>query len=251
MSEVLSLALLNFESLRIDTYPGRGIVIGLDELNENLVQIYWIMGRSENSRNRRFAKDDRTGKLWTEPADPSKVTDPSLIIYTAMREDSRFYAVSNGKQTDDIIDAYCGADINAHEAFHKAMFENKYEPDKPNFTPRISAVFYFNPEFQPALRYAEMSIIRKSRWCMEAEQHFYPFSEFEPGFGFCITTYDGLGDPLPAFSGSPYPLPLNGDIETITKKYWDILNPDNTVSLATKFINMKTGKSEIMVINKY
>ena len=244
--KMLKEALQNFRNLAGNDYPGRGIVFGESEDKKNIIQLYWIMGRSENSRNRIFEKNDY-GKIWTSPADPSKVKDPSLIIYTAMDSVSGLHAVSNGAQTDDIINAGDGLSINAKEAFREAMFKNQYEPDNPNFTPRISAVYFR----ESTLHYAEMSIIKKSPWSNDAEYHFYPISEFIPGIGLCVTTYDGPGDPLPAFSGVPYPLPLIGNIDDIMTVFWDALNPDNRISMAAKFIEIATGKSEIRIINAY
>jgi len=248
---LLEKAIKNLEILGKNRYPGRGFIFG--PVDEYLVIVYWIMGRSEGTRNRRFEKDEKTGRLWTEIADPSKLKegeDTSLLLYNAMREDSGLYVVSNGKQTDDVINAYCESHIHSEVAFRQAMFENEYEYDD-NFTPRISAAFYLNPAMQPAFRYAEMSIIKKLGPDKDIERSFYYLKNLLPGIGHCIHTYKGDGNPLPAFDGEPYPLPLNGDIETITRTYWDVLNFDNLVSLATKFINMETGKSEMRVINKY
>src|SRR3989344_9010106 len=123
----------NLFALSRNPYPGRGIITGLDETGEYLVQVYWIMGRSENSRNRVFGCDDG-GRLFTEPVDPSKVKDPKLIIYNAMRESAEYYVVSNGDQTDTVIDS-------TYADFSGALMELEYEPDAPNFTPRISGLW--------------------------------------------------------------------------------------------------------------
>lgn len=244
----------NFITLGENPYPGRGIVAGTDGTGMNLVQVYWIMGRSESSRNRKLAKDEKIGQLWTEVAFPEKLkegTDMSLLIYNAMREDCGFYAVSNGKQTDDIIDAYSRPSINANEAFRKGLSDYGFEPDWPHCTPRISSFFYLAPGPKPMIR-SEMSILRrKYPDSEEVERAFFSFPNLIPGVGFCIHTYDGPGDPLPSFNEEPYPVLLEGDIKTITERFWEALDPHNIVSLATKFIDTKTGQSKIVIVNKY
>jgi len=221
-------------------YPGRGIVVGLDETGQFLVQVYWIMGRSENSRNRVFGKDD-TGRVFTEAADPSKVKDPSLIIYNAMREAMPRYCwvVSNGHQTDPLVDS--------GESFALTMCRWSYEPDAPNFTPRISAASLWGPKDIPNVL---ISILRKSLWSDACDRHFYEINDLGKGFGYCIHTYRGDGDPLPAFQGEPYLLTLVGDIEGVANDYWEMLNPENRVSLAVKFIP-KSGLSKVVIRNKY
>lgn len=232
----------NLMRLGRNPYPGRGIVVGQDE-SGNIVQIYWIMGRSENSRNRVFAHDD-AGKLWTEPADPSKVKDPSLIIYTAMAEQEGVYAVSNGAQTQDAL--------NAFEDLRLLADEWSYEPDQPNFTPRITAVYESGCGLASRIlaRTAEFLILSKSPWCDETDySHFV--RELGSGYGYCITTYQGDGDPLPAFRGEPYLLPLVGSPMQIIDLYWESLNHDNRVAIALKLINPLTGESIITTINRY
>jgi hypothetical protein len=207
----------NLENLMTNSYPGRGIIVGLDQTGKYFIQAYWIMGRSANSRNRIF-KNDSDGKLWTEAADESKVKDPSLIFYNAMLEyPKHHYVVSNGDQTDTIMDAY---KVYSSQPFSEAMIDRKYEPDFPNFTPRISSAFWLSAEYKPLL---EIAILKRSE----------------------------CGDPLPAFTGDPYLLPLVGGIKAIRDFYWQILNPDNRVSLAVKFINIKNSRSKILVKNQY
>lgn len=236
----------NLEALISNSYPGRGIVIGMDETGKNLVQIYWIMGRSKNSRNRVFEADIEIGKLWTKAANPSEVADPSLIIYTAMLEQNGLYAVSNGSHTDPIIEDR--GNRTGPASFRRTMLQHNYEPDPPNFTPRISAICSLDYGVLP---YAEMSIIRKSSRGKDPDHSFFRITEFQPGIGFCITTYDGPGDPLPAFSKVPYPLPIAGNILGVSHHFWNILNEENKISLGVKFINIETGKSEVGFINKY
>lgn len=236
----------NLALLAENPYPGRGIIVGLDDTGKNMVQIYWIMGRSENSRNRIF-EHDKDGRLLTVPADPTKVKDPSLIIYNAMLESVenfhsyRAFVVSNGCQTNDIT-------LNHSDAvsFYHTMDKFIYEPDAPNFTPRISAISYREETF-----ITKMSILKRSSFGDGCDRAHYFFNQFEKGFGHCITTYDGDGDPLPSFSGVPYLLPLAGDIDQIAETMWDVLNEDNRISLAVKFIDVTNGESTIKVINKF
>ena len=230
----------NLEALRKNPYPGRGLIIGLDETGRSLVQVYWIMGRSANSRNRVFESDG--GRLWTTAADPSKVKDPSLIIYNAMRELAGLYIVTNGDQTDTIAQAcLAGGD------FRQALNTRVYEPDAPNFTPRISAICSLR-EGGP---FAELSVLKKSAFGDGCDRHLFRIEAFGAGLGHCVTTYMGDGDPLPAFAGEPYLLPLRGDIESVARTIWEALNEENRVSLAVKFIDAGDGRSSIHVVNKY
>ena len=250
MKENLSaLAGRNLRGLKVNTYPGRGIVVGKDLSGENIVQVYWIMGRSFNSRNRVFCSDV-SGRVWTEAADPAKVTDPSLIIYTAMREGGGLYVVSNGVQTDTAFEFMGGGQ---YDSFHKAMHLHQYEPDQPNFTPRISAAC----SLRPGNITAEMAILKKSPWEDGCDRYFYSFPIVHNGIGLCLTTYDGQGDPLPAFSRRPYPLPFYEDpekdygIADVADMYWQVLNEENRVSLAVKFINLESTRSQVKIINKF
>ena len=239
------LAKANLFNLGGNPYPGRAIVAGLDETGANLVQVYWIMGRSENSRNRIFSCEN--GRLFTEAADLSKVKDPSLIIYNAMREAEYLpgavaYIASNGDQTDTAVNF-----IREPHGFHEAMNRRQYEPDAPNFTPRITALSWWQYKGNAG---AQMSILRKSPWSDACDRHLYEFHGIGRGFGYCLTTYSGGGDPLPAFQGEPYLLPLLGNARLIAENFWDTLDPDNRVSLAVKFIP-KNGPSETVIKNKY
>lgn len=224
-------------------YPGRGIIVGRDETGNHLVQVYWIMGRSENSRNRVLSfKDDifEHGKLSTEPADPAKIKDPSLIIYNAMSEKDHVFVVSNGHQTKDVLFGICGG-----KKLISSLSKYTYEPDAPNFTPRITGVCNIRSDCTFGL-----AILRKSIWNDSCDRLCYYYEEIRKGFGFCITTYNGNGDPPPAFTGEPLLVPLSGDIDTIANTYWNLLNEKNRVSLAVKFISPSL-KSSIKVINKY
>lgn len=242
MKLLSTLAQANFLALSQNPYPGRGIVVGLDETAQYMIQVYWIMGRSENSRNRVF-KADSAGRLYTEAADPSKVKAPSLIIYNAMLEKGPYYVVSNGDQTDTVIDGF------DHEPFslELALGGRHYEPDAPNFTQRITAVSQLAEGGGQILA---MSILRKSRFGDRCNRITYELDSGS-GFGFCITTYSGDGDPLPPFCGDPLVMPLVGGMEKIAQAYWDALNEANRVSLAVKWVDVENGHSRIYVINKY
>jgi len=221
-----------------NSYPGRGIVVGLDETGEYMIQIYWIMGRSEGSRNRVLSCDD--GRVFTEAADPSKMKDPSLLIYNAMRESGTQYVVSNGVQTDDIVRA-------GPANFAAALYEYAYESDVPICTPRISATAWWSSQGQPRVN---MSILRRSRWDLQCDRNFYEIRGFGAGFGFCMTTYASDGNPPPPFRGEPYLVPLPGKFCQIADMYWESLDTKNRVALAVKFASQK-GCSEIAIINEY
>lgn len=247
---------INRGILANNPYPGRGIIVGLDETGNNLVQVYWIMGRSPNSRNRVFGYDEKEGRLFTEAADPSQVKDPSLIIYNAMREKSfegKSYLsiVSNGAQTDTVMDCPSGRRINDLPV---NMSSWVYEPDAPNFTPRITAVSMWMKYTSREAPLFQISILRKSIWSDACDRHLYEFDGVGPGFGYCVTTYSFMsycnGGPLPSFHGEPYLLPLHGDSDLIADIYWDMLDSDNRVSLAVKLIPRR-GPSHIAIINKF
>lgn len=226
----------NLLALSQNPYPGRGIIVGMDETGEYLVQVYWIMGRSENSRNRIFVIEEG-GILKTAPFDPTKVKDPRLIIYTAMAETLTHYAVSNGAQTLESFSL---------DGLHSSLKNWEYEPDHPNYTPRISAVI--EPRvWGPSI--AELSILKRSPFSDECNRYLYKLDISNPGLGYCITTYNGDGDPLPSFTGDPYLLPLVGGRERIAHEIWNSLNKENRISLAVKFIEIKTHDSWITVKN--
>ncbi|MHB8903988.1 MAG: IMP cyclohydrolase [Patescibacteria group bacterium] len=235
------LAQENLLKLKNNPYPGRGIIVGMDETGKYLVQVYWIMGRSENSRNRIFVvdDDDSHGTLKTAAADPAKVKDPSLIIYTAMYETLTRYAVSNGHQTGSAL---------AKRGLKAAMESWQYEPDSPNFTPRITAVM--RPRAWEK-QIAEISILKKSQFSDACQRDLYVVPISTPGLGYCVTTYSGDGNPLPSFEGNPYLLPLTGGIYGVTQTIWDVLNEENRVSLAVKFIEIETRETFIEIVNKY
>ncbi|HUX35535.1 MAG TPA: IMP cyclohydrolase [Candidatus Paceibacterota bacterium] len=237
-------AKINLSRLVDNPYPGRGLIVGREKSGKKLVQVYWIMGRSENSRNRVFSSDK--GRVFTEAADPAKVNDPSLIIYNAMQEFSlvhKHYVVSNGAQTDGVVESLGGPPY-----LNCALSRWSHEPDEPNYTPRITALTSIG-RFGS---FIQMSIIRKSVFDGRSDHAMYEYQSIAPGFGFCLTTYSGDGNPLPAFRGEPLLMPLEGGIEEIAGTYWGALNEGNRVSLVVKIIeDTPDAKSSVRIINKY
>lgn len=220
-------------------YVGRGIVIGKSEDGKNAVSAYFIMGRSANSRNRVFTiKDDA---VYTEPFDASKVEDPSLIIYAAVRSIDNKLIVTNGDQTDTIYDG-----IAAGKSMSEALTVREFEPDAPNLTPRISGVLTFADE---DFTY-EMSILKSA----DAEGSAcarYTFSYPSiPGLGHFIHTYVTDGNPLPTFQGEPERTAIPADIDEFTNEIWNNLDEDNKISLYVRYTDLETGKQDVRLINK-
>ena len=218
------------EHISNNSYPGRGIVLGQNH-DGVWIAIYWIMGRSDNSRNRIFTHKDNV--LSTEAANPSLVKDPSLIIYNAMRGIGHNIIVSNGSQTDVIYDK-----LMLGSSFLASLEHEKYEPDAPNYTPRISGYIDRN------VGSVSLSIIKRNH-TGNTDYHFYRYSNIPLGIGYCITTYTSDGDPLPSFQGEPILLPLNGNADEIADTYWNELDKDNRISLGLRFNNI------VKIINKY
>lgn len=238
--DIKATARANMQSLRSNEYPGRGIVIGQTPNGERLVQVYWIMGRSENSRNRVFVRDGDL--VRTAPFDESKVEDPSLIIYNCIRKLQHTHIVSNGDQTDTIHEG-----LRNSRSFEESLYTRTFEPDAPNYTPRIAGVIDLNDS-----THAYKLAILKTLDGVETRpaRHIFNFGNFIPGIGHYIATYDGNGDPLPSFSGEPRALPLGDDIDEVLTTYWQALDPDNKVSLLVKFIDPDSNESDIRIANK-
>ena len=234
---IKDLAALNYSRhISENAYPGRGIVLGRNHENSWIV-IYWIMGRSSNSRNRIFTYEN--GILRTEAADSSMVEDPSLIIYNAMRDLGDYIVVSNGKHTDTICKG-----LEDGKSFYTALHSVKHEPDAPNYTPRISGII------QRKEGAMSLSIISKSDFSNEQSEHcFYRYTDIFPGYGYCLTTYLGDGNPLPSFKGDPVMVPLQGNAEKIANFYWQELNQDNRISLAVRELT-QTGEDQLKIINR-
>ncbi len=230
---------MDLESLKNNSYPCRGIIMGLDETGTQAIQVYWLMGRSKNSRNRIIIK--KGDNIRTQAFDSSKTEDPSLIIYNVMMNVESQHIVSNGDQTDTIA-----MFLREGRTFTEALETKDYEPDNPNFTPRISGMITVkqNPSFL-------LSIIRQGSDGKTIRKVFDKTKEVQPGFGFCIHTYLNDGNPLPSFDKEPYKVSLIGNIEQIARTYWDLLNKENRVSLVVKGIDLETGNVDYASENKY
>ena len=227
------------ELIRDNSYVGRGIVIGKSEDGKSAVTAYFIMGRSRNSRNRVFV--ERDDALFTEPFDASLVEDPSLIIYAAERTYENNLIVTNGDQTDTVYEG-----LSEGKSFKKSLETRSFEPDSPNFTPRISGMLTFsNKDFT-----YEMSIL-KSADAEGTACNRYTFSYTAlPGLGHFIHTYVGDGSPLPTFQGEPERVKIGNDIDAFTNSLWDALNHDNRISLFVRYTDLATGKEEKRLINQ-
>jgi hypothetical protein len=231
----------NMDALRANVYPGRGIVIGQTPDAKHLVQVYWIMGRSENSRNRVFVQDGDI--VRTAPFDASKVEDPSLIIYNCACPVGRAHVVTNGDQTDTIVDALANG-----ETFEDALDTRRFEPDEPNYTPRISGVIDFDDP-QNAYKLGILKTIGNNP--ERPVRHYYNFEAAIPGVGHFIATYSGDGAPLPSFDGEPQPVEMPGSAEDALELYWTALNEDNKVALMVKFIDVSTNAATVLLANKH
>ncbi|QFJ55700.1 IMP cyclohydrolase [Pseudobutyrivibrio xylanivorans] len=222
------------------TYPGRGIVIGKSSDGTKAVTAYFIMGRSENSRNRVFVEDG--DGIRTEAFDPSKLTDPSLIIYAPVKVFNGDTIVTNGDQTDTIYEY-----MKAGETFEQSLRHREFEPDGPNYTPRISGLMHFeNGQFSYS-----MSILKSNMGDPDScNRYTFNYSNPKAGSGRFIHTYMGDGNPLPSYEGEPTPIEIDGDIDAFTDLVWSNLNSDNKVSLFVRYIDIATGAKETRIINK-
>lgn len=225
--------------LKGNPYPGRGLIMGRSGDDRYAVAAYFIMGRSENSRNRIFTPT-RDG-IRTEAHDPSKMTDPSLIIYHPVRQVGRGLVVTNGDQTDTIRDY-----ILRGRTFVEALHSREFEPDAPNYTPRISGLLSPDGSFQ-------LSILKSAdgdpSCCC---RYFYHYDAPRPGEGRFIHTYQGDGAPLPSFEGEPVRVGLEAaDPETLADQLWAALHPDNKVALFVRYIALKSGEYRDAIRNKF
>ena len=225
--------------LKDNTYPGRGIVVGKSRDGKNAVIAYFIMGRSENSRNRVFSVEG--GDVYTKPFDYDKVEDPSLIIYAAIRSCDNSLIVTNGDQTDTIYDYVAeGSDMR------EALRTREFEPDAPNFTPRISGILNFaDSDFT-----YEMSILKSADEVGSAcNRYFYEYNSIA-GLGHFIHTYVTDGNPIPTFQGEPERVLIPDSIDEFTDNIWTNLNENNKISLYVRYTDLETGKAESRLINK-
>ena len=225
--------------LASNPYPGRGIVLGnVSRPGANAAVIaYWIMGRSENSRNRVFeATEDG---IRTRAFDESKMTDPSLIIYHPVRVVGQEIVVTNGDQTDTIRDY-----LLAGKTFADALRTREFEPDKPNYTPRISGLLARNGNYK-------LSILKAGYGGGICDRQFFEYTA-RAGAGHFISTYQGDGDPLPSFAGEPILVSIEADsAEKLADQLWESLNSENKVSLFVQYIDLRNGFSETVIINKH
>ena len=230
--------------LRETSYPGRGIMIGVSADGTKAITAYFIMGRSANSRNRVFVQDG--DGIRTKAFDPSKMEDPTLIIYAPVRVYGNKTIVTNGDQTDTIYDG-----LDRQFTFEQSLRSREFEPDAPNYTPRISGVMHVeNGKFNYA-----MSILKSNLGDPEAcLRYTFAYENPRAGQGRFISTYMGDGNPLPSFEGEPRPVDLDGtftgSIDAFTDRVWAALNEDNKVSLFVRFIDIATGDYETRIVNK-
>ncbi len=226
--------------LSTNAYPGRGIVIGKSADGKSAVTGYFIMGRSENSRNRVFVEDGEG--IRTEAFDPSKLVDPSLIIYAPVRVLGDKTIVTNGDQTDTIYDG-----LASGLSFEQSLRSREFEPDGPNYTPRISGVM----QVKNGTYHYAMSILKSNNGNPSASNR-YTFTYENPiaGEGHFIHTYMHDGNPLPSFEGEPKWVSIPNDIDEFTDMLWTNLNEENKVSLFVRYIDIETGKYETRIINK-
>ena len=225
------------ELLRSTPYPGRGIVLGQTPDGKHAVTAYFIMGRSANSRNRIFVEEP--DGIRTEAYDPSKLEDPSLIIYHPVRQFGRGLIVTNGDQTDTIRDY-----LKKGLPMEQALRTREFEPDGPNWTPRISGLL--SPDGSYKLSILKSADAEGSA-CVRQTFEYPPL----PGVGHFLHTYAGDGDPLPSFAGEPEPVAIEGDLDALTAAVWDALDADNKISLFVRFTDLETHAFQQRIVNKY
>lgn len=227
------------ERLEGNSYPGRGIVVGKSADGTKACAAYFIMGRSANSRNRVFTV--KNGEVFTEPFDASKVEDPSLIIYAAVRQYENNLIVTNGNQTDTIYEG-----LAAGKSFSQALTAREFEPDAPNLTPRISGMLTFD---QGDFTY-EMSILKSAdaegTGCNRFTYAYVPMN----GVGHFLHTYVCDGNPIPTFQGEPERVAIPDDMESFAREIWESLDENNKISLYVRYVDLATGKVEEKLINK-
>ncbi len=226
-----------------NTYPGRGIVIGTSADGKKAMTAYFIMGRSENSRNRIFERFD--GGMRTKAFDESKLSDPSLIIYNPYLEakDGNIDIITNGDQTNTVFDF-----INEDKTFEEALMTREFEPDAPNFTPRISGALYYS--FEKKEFTYKMSILKSANGRGEACNRFFYNYTPEKGIGHFIHTYKCDGNPIPSFYGEPEEVSLPNTAGELSDLIWKNLNEDNKVSLFVRSVDLESGKAEEIITNK-
>lgn len=229
------------QELKNNAYPGRGIVIGKSADGTKAAAAYFIMGRSVNSRNRVFVTDGEG--IRTQAYDPSKLADPSLIIYAPVRVLGNKTIVTNGDQTDTIYEG-----MDKQLTFEQSLRSRKFEPDGPNYTPRISGIMHVE---NGTYNYA-MSILKSSNGNPDScSRYTFAYENPIPGEGHFIHTYLHDGDPLPSFEGEPKLVEIPDDMEAFATMLWDSLNEDNKISLFVRYIDIASGTCETKIVNKY
>ena len=228
------------KELKENSYPGRGIIIGRSKDGTKAVTAYFIMGRSENSRNRVFVEDGEG--IRTQAIDPSKLQDPSLIIYAPVRVLGNKTIVTNGDQTDTIYEL-----MDRQQTFEQALRTREFEPDAPNYTPRISGIMHIeNGHYNYA-----MSILKSNNGNPDAcNRYTFAYNNCPAGEGHFIHTYKCDGNPLPSFEGEPRLVEIPDDIDAFAALLWDSLNEENKVSLFVRYIDIATGTYESRIVNK-
>lgn len=228
------------KELQNNSYPGRGIIIGKSADGTKAVTAYFIMGRSENSRNRIFVEDGEG--IRTQAFDESKLTDPSLIIYAPVRVLGNKTIVTNGDQTDTIYEG-----MDKQMTFEQSLRSREFEPDGPNYTPRISGIMHIE---SGKYNYA-MSILKSNSGNPEGcNRYTFAYENPAAGEGHFIHTYQCDGNPLPSFEGEPKLISIPDDMNAFTEKLWNSLNEENKVSLFVRYIDIATGKYESRIVNK-
>ncbi len=228
------------KELKGNSYPGRGIIIGKSPDGKSAVTAYFIMGRSVNSRNRIFARDGEG--IRTQAFDPAKLTDPSLVIYAPVRVLGNKTIVTNGDQTDTIYEG-----MDRQMTFEQSLRCREFEPDAPNYTPRISGIMHIeNGNYNYA-----MSILKSINGSPEScNRYTFAYENPAAGEGHFIHTYQCDGDPLPSFEGEPKLIGILDDMDAFTDMLWDSLNEENKVSLFVRYIDIATGKYQTRIVNK-
>lgn len=228
------------QELQGNAYPGRGIIIGKSPNGQYAVTAYFIMGRSVNSRNRIFVEEGQG--IRTEAFDPSKLTDPSLIIYAPVRVLGNKTIVTNGDQTDTIYEG-----MDKQLTFEQSLRSRTFEPDEPNYTPRISGIMHIeNGKYNYA-----MSILKSNHGDPSScSRYSFAYENPAAGEGHFIHTYQGDGSPLPSFEGEPKLIDVGDDIDAYTELLWKSLNEENKVSLFVRYIDIRTQKYDSRIINK-
>ncbi len=234
--EMISLA----QELRENSYPGRGIILGRSEDGTKAAAAYFIMGRSENSRNRIFVEEGEG--IRTQAFDPSKLTDPSLIIYAPVRVLGNKTIVTNGDQTDTVYEC-----MGKGMTFEESLRTREFEPDAPNYTPRISGLM----EIENGVYSYSLSILKSNHGDPgSCNRYTFSYENCIPGEGRFIHTYQRDGNPLPSFEGEPKLIAVPNDIEKLTNMLWMNLNEENKVSLFVRYIDIASGTYETRIVNK-